>query len=78
MHALPNLDTHVYLPRVTLETVIRMCMEIGAPLTVDAGEAVKHLAMTEAPHMLHRTWSDWPPGRDEPYRTANVPGGDNV
>lgn len=76
VHALPNLDIHVYLPRVTLETVIRMCMEIGAPLTVDAGEAMKHLAVTEAPHMLHRTWSDWPPGRDEPYRTASAPSDD--
>ena len=51
------------MPRVTLETVIRACMEMGAPLTVDAGEAIKHLALTEAPHMLHRSWSDWPPGR---------------
>ena len=42
VHALPNLETHVYMPRVTLETVIRACMEMGAPLTVDAGEAIKH------------------------------------
>ena len=70
VHALPNLESHVYLPRVTLEAVIRACMEMGAPLTVDAGEAIKHLALTEAPHVLYRSWSDWPPGRSEPYRTA--------
>lgn len=70
VHALPNLDTHVYMPRVTLETVIRACLEIGAPLTMDVDEAVKHLAVTEAPHMLYRTWSDWPPGRAEPYGTS--------
>jgi hypothetical protein len=63
VHALPNLDAHVYLPRVTLETVVRACLELGAPLTVDAGEAVKQLALTEAPHVLYRSWSDSPPGR---------------
>lgn len=70
VHALPNLETHIYMPRVTLETVIRACLEMAAPLTVDVGEAIKQLAMTEAPHMLHRSWSDWPPGRNEPYRTG--------
>jgi hypothetical protein len=70
VHALPDLSTHVYLPRVTLESVIRACLELGAPLTVDAGEAITHLAVTEAAHMLNRTWTDWPPGRAEPYRTA--------
>lgn len=73
VHALPNLDTHFYMPRVTFEDAIRACMSMGAPLTVDAGEATRHLAMTEAPHMLYRTWSDWPPGRDEPYRRAVDP-----
>lgn len=77
VHALPNLESHVYLPRVTLETVIRACMEMGAPMTVDAAEAIKHLALTEAPHMLHRSWSDWPPGRSEPYRTASAGAGED-
>lgn len=70
VHALPDLEAHVYMPRVTLEAAIRTCVELGAPLTVDAGEAIKHLAQTEAAHMLYRSWSDWPPGRSEPYRTA--------
>ncbi len=70
VHALPNLDAHVYLPRVTLEAVIRSCIEWGAPTTVDVGEAITHLAVTEAAHMLHRSWTDWPPGRSEPFHNA--------
>jgi len=70
VHARPNLDAHFYMPRVTLETVIRGCLELGAPLTVDAAEAVRHLAVTEAPHVLYRSWADWPPGAEEPFRTS--------
>lgn len=70
IHALPNLDAHVYLPRVTFENVIRFCIEMGASLTLEVDEAVTHLAETEAAHMLYRSWTDWPPGRAEPFRTA--------
>lgn len=67
IHALPDLNAHVYLPRVTFEAAIRTCIEAGAPLTVDAAEAIRHLAVTEAPHMLYRSWSDWPPGQEAPF-----------
>ena len=73
VHALPDLRLPVYMPRVTLEAVIRTCVEMGAPLTVAADEAIKHLALTEAPHMLYRSWSDWPPGHGAPYGTRGGP-----
>jgi hypothetical protein len=67
VHALPDLDAHVYMPRTTLEGAIRACVEWGAPLTMPRGEAIQHLALQEAAHLLHRSWVDHPPGHRRPF-----------
>jgi hypothetical protein len=68
VHALPDLNAHFYMPRTTLEAVVRHCVELDAPLTMTRAEAITHLAQTEAAHLLHRSWVDYPPGHEGPFR----------
>lgn len=67
VHALPDLKAHFYMPPTTLEAVVRHCVELDAPLTMSPSEAIRHLAETEAAHLLHRSWIDYPPGHSKPY-----------
>jgi hypothetical protein len=63
VHPMPSYG-HFLTPRLTFETIVQWCMEMGAPLTCTREEADNFLALVEAPHLLHRTWSDRP---DEPH-----------
>lgn len=60
VHVQPDLELHRPTGRITFEKVIRWCIEDGAPLRCTRQDALDRLALCEAPHLLHRTWSDHP------------------
>ncbi len=57
LHFPPNLKLHYACERMTFEIAIRWCIEAGAPVRHSADVALQELAVTEAPHLLHRSWT---------------------
>jgi len=60
VHLPPDLKRHLPTSRMTLEHALGWLIEFDAPLRVSMDEAKARLAELEAPHLLHRTWSDRP------------------
>jgi hypothetical protein len=60
VHIPPDLARHLPTGRITFEKVIAWCIEYGAPTSGTKQEALDALTVIEAPHLLHRSWSDSP------------------
>lgn len=60
LHIHPNLKQHQVSPRMTFEKAIQWCIPFGAPLTCSLEEALAHLEVAQAEHILYRSWADYP------------------
>lgn len=66
VHIKNDLTRHLPTGRITFEKVIAWCIEYGAPIRGSKDDAINALALIEAPHLLHRSWSDSPQGEARP------------
>lgn len=58
IHRPPDMKKHWSTPRMSFEDAVRWCIESGAPVSCSSNqEALDVLAQTEAPHLLHRSWT---------------------